>query len=268
MRKFKIHRKTEEKTGMKIFLKQNKKRLLAFAMAATCGLSAIYCPSINDVDAAGKKVTVYVLSSIENNYGKETLKYNKSGLIVKRSTNGTTSTVYKYDKKKRLKKVINKAAPGTIRHNTVTYSYDKKGRIKKMNSVGSHTSNTYTFTFSYDKKNRAKSAVLNIDGHNSTYKYKYNKKNLITDVQSTSSISHYQYDGCGNLIYDGTHVYQNSYNKNKYLTKRYFTVSEDDYEITYKYKKIKVDKKYLKSIKKQQWSLLNEESQIYFPIYG
>lgn len=90
----------------------------------------------------------------------------------------------------------------------------------------------------------------------------------MVEYTTSSSITHYQYDKYGNLLTDGYKAYQNSYNKNKCLVKKGYSQNGQYNEVTYKYKKIKVDKKYVKKIKNQQWSLLNEDVQLLFPKYG
>ncbi|MCR5544043.1 MAG: hypothetical protein K6F55_07815 [Eubacterium sp.] len=244
-----------------------KSRFLAMLLVVICILSAVYSPSMKEVDAAGKKVYVYVLQSKTQGGYKTTYKYNKYGLLVKIGD----LTTLKYDSKKRIKKYVNKAATGMIRHNTVTYTYDKKGRIKKMHSDGSHESNTYTYTYSYDKKNRVSKMSIVFDNYpNSLHEEKcvYNNKNQLIEHISGSSTTSYSYDKYGNLARDGSKTYQNSYNKKKCLVKKGYVFNGQYYELTYKYKKIKVDKKYVKKIKKQQWALLNDDVQFLFPQYG
>lgn len=221
------------------------------------------------VSAASKKEYVYVLISSDDGY-KKTYTYNKNGLITKIDEGGSAVT-YKYDSKKRIKKCDYTGAPGTIRHSTVTYSYDKKGRIYKLNSEGSHLSNTYCFTYSYDKNNKVVKVIEDFSGHGADSKYSYNKSKQIIKKTSGNSIYNYAYDKRGNLksvknTYSSTE-YTNKYNKNKCLIKRTTSTGNTKKVCTFKYKKIKVDKKYVKQIKEQQWALLNNDVQFIFPPY-
>ena len=61
--------------------------------------------------------------------------------------------------------------------------------------------------------------------------------------------------------------YDNKYDKQKNLIKRVTGISGNKQTCTFKYKKIKVDKKYAKQIKEQQYALLNSDAQLVFPVY-
>ena len=89
-------------------------------------------------------------------------------------------------------------------------------------------------------------------------------------MTDSDDVVKYKYDKQGNLesYDDGFYVtnYNNSYDRNNCLKKRVYL--NDKTKITFKYKKIRVRKKYARQIKQQQWALQNNEVQFILPIYS
>ena len=185
-------------------------------------------------------------------------KLNKKGLPTKETEydhSGDITTVSSVTKNTyygngNLKKVVY-----TNKEDGSTYTdyFRKNGTIKKSVSKGESDSSTTTF----DKKGYQIKQVYSYDiggdkvSGTRTYKNKYNKKgNLIKQTETdkytssnsgkktdvTTTTFKYKYDKHGNIVKE---TQKSVYDDGEYK-------STSTYTSTYKYKKFKVDKKYLK----------------------
>ena len=221
------------------------------------------------VRAEDKKVGVYVMVSstsiISGIRSKVNYSYNSKGLITEESNDGFLCK-YEYNSNDKISKYIAKSLEGAWFHNA-SLLYDEKGRLKKIISNGFGAYSIYTGTFFYDNENRVVGSIWNMTEKDITveYEYKYNSKRQVIKRTSTGSVVTYKYDRKGNVerINDGSRIiakYKNNYNKNK-------LIKQD--KTKFKYKKIKVEKKYVHQIKEQQWALQNpEDVQFVFPLYN
>lgn len=256
-------------------------RMLCFALAFIVGIGFTAMVTMDPAAAAGKK-TVYVVKSIKiKQDGKTTTKkiqYNKKGLITKITDPRISETqTFTYDKKGQLKKWkgIHKGAmnPGTdIR----TYTW-KKGRLVKVvwNEGGGATD---VITYRHNKKgqivgsvNKWTDPVFGGSGvTRGTYKY---KKGHVVRATIDTAVLNYTLDKKGNvkkhtltvdgkLVKDGYSKVSNKYKngrlvKMKYEGKNPMMPAPEKSTSTFKYKKVKVSSKYVKTIKEQQWQLIN-----------
>ena len=243
-------------------MKRSRKFLAILALSSV--MTASYCSSV----FASGKTEVYVLTKSDNGFVSN-YSYNKNGLLIKEKQDGHTLTI-KYDAKNRIKSCKSDTT-GTLRHSTITYSYDKKGRLSKIDSQGSHGSNTYSYTYYYNKNDLVTKETADYGGAPTYGTFKYNKKKQMTNNTIGGSSSDFTYDKNGNLKSVKTSYnllkYDNKYDKQKNLIKRVTGISGNKQTCTFKYKKIKVDEKYAKQIKEQQYALLNSDAQLVFPVY-
>lgn len=201
---------------------------------------------------------------------KSTKTYNKSGKLI-----GTTTNTIKNGKVKTSKHYNVKNGKKTL-YSTSTYTYNKKGRVTKetfktTDGVSNTSTYTYyangkikkevlktssgTYTYNYDKKGRVKTAKEVITGDyaftaNSTYKYTTNKKGDITKRVCTMKIT--GSEGTSTDVETTTYkyTYDKKSGKPSKVVRNYKSVSDNGLSYsssstdTYKYKKVKVAKKY------------------------
>lgn len=231
------------------------------------------------VKAATK--TVYVISQIKEPYAHTVprkLSYDKNGLLKSGSDYNESGEVgrpeWVYDSKKRLVKYDNHFMMANWRRERDTCAYKKDGSI----STCTHEEEIYddhaeikgVFSISYDKKGRVNGFKTK---SGSTYSesgsIKYNKKNYpskVTTKRGTETdVSEYYYDENGYItkfIYNGKSTeFQNSLDsKGRLIKKTYPNWDGEMISAEYQYKAIKVDKKYLKTVKGQQRALINNLS--------
>ncbi|MBR6403466.1 MAG: hypothetical protein IKS48_08810 [Eubacterium sp.] len=189
---------------------------------------------------------------------KYTFSYTyKNGLVTGYSLNANeggkiskAKATYTYDSKKRLKKVVTKGSKGF--NSTVTYAYDKNNNISKMTEVYPELNTNTTYTYKYNKKNQVtKQTVKWSATETATYTYKYDKKGTIIEVKSTTN-----YNGD---IFRSTNKRTITYNSKGLVTK---IVQKDEYDTStakYKYKKIKINKKFKKEIEKNQKDMMMKD---------
>lgn len=260
---------------------KKKRKMISLFLVLLIILNVI--PAQN-VDAASKKVSVYVVKKIINEKGDSSyikeFTYTSKGL--KKSMNyyykGSTKetpTKYYYNGKK-LKRVTNNFDP--------SFKYNKKGQLIFVKHDIKEDGWTFDDSINYDKKNRISSVKKHSQNANqnntNTWKYKYNKKNLVTkatcktkkiinwgagesdQIYEYSTSKSCKYDKNGNLtklINKQTNetiktTYKNTYDSNgcvvKIVAKSNGDIKKQTYTITYE--KIMVPKSYEKVIKEQQ----------------
>lgn len=265
---------------------------MILAAAVVFSMSA----QIGKTYAASKK-SVYVLSKVY--YDKkakanlyESYSYNSKGLVKKLAygKSGQIYWKYKYDKKNRLAlsgRFVNDwmnnkytykngklvkftgyysekfGGKKKLAGNKASFKYNSKKQIKSAKvsgklpdlETGATKKTSFTIKYTYDKKGHVKKKYHPYPGDITTHYYTYDKKgNLIKDVTKHKE---------GNLVDEVT--YECTY-KNGRLVKR--TETWGDGESTtqiFTYKKIKVPKKLVKTVKAQQWSFLNFDLNNYMP---
>lgn len=244
---------------------------------------------------AASKTTVYVVESIKykgnSEDGKENftqkISYNKNGLITKINTPNIASIkqTFTYDKKNRLKKLVQTTAHGGLK-GTVTTAYSYKNGLlytkKTVNIGGGTESFTYTWKNGVIKSAEFLDSWKTSDGsvvslkHDLTYTYKKGHvvKQTAKNEQGTN-VAKVTLDNKGNAIkgayymngeknvefvYSAGITYDKSTKRMKKAKTKFHRPmmrGTDNYTKTIKYKKIKVSKKNVELIKEQQWQLLN-----------
>ena len=277
--------------------KKCKKMVVAFALSASLALTALV--PVVPVKAETKTKYVYVVTEINNAisaYGNtDTItykyKYRKDGRLAQTKSSGGSGSVetYTYNKNGQMTGIQDL-------WRSFQNQYDKKGRLKETKvyskaTVYGATAKVFTFnkqnmedviSYKFDKKNRMTSR--SIKGSNgelieASY-YTYNNKNqpikeYYSDKDTKGKVltGEYEYDSKGSITkqtYDNKDLLissKNTYNSNNLLTKRVETQSDsagtmifdESSVITYKYKKIAVDKAALAMIQAQQRTLINDE---------
>ena len=210
-----------------------------------------------NVFAKSQYKTMYVVSSYKWHYyvgsnGDSTTKFSyKNGLVsIRKSPYGPIK--YKYDSKGRI---IND-----------TYTYDSKGRLVSDGS----------YYYSYDSAGRLIKEETCYNGEKSFYKsYSYKKNKLVSTKTYVSEDFNIKYDKKGfrksynyNVKISGRmNKFQvrvkNTYKKGRlvksvYQYKKPGGRYESSYSISFKYKKVKVPKKFVAKVKAQQRYLKNQ----------
>ena len=189
-------------------------------------------PEYNDPssspDAGGSLRKVEVAVRIDENAYDRTLEYDSRGLLIKEK-----------------------------------YSFDDKDGLDDDGCTTDYT---------YDENNRLIKAVVTVPGYGAvdTYEYTYDSQGRRTGYSRNGRdmTGYIEYTGTeprdshGNLLKDKYNDYTLTYDGDR-LTER---VSSNTEKITYSYKEIEVDEKYIDEIKKQQWSLINEDADCYFGV--
>ena len=231
--------------------------MLCFTMAFIVGMGLTAMVTMEPAAAASKK-KVYLVKSIKiKQDGKTTtkkIKYNKKGLITKITDPRISETqTFTYDKKGQLKKLVktNWIEKGKVTDVT-TYKHNKKGQI--INAVTKW------------------SDPSGIDGTTITM-YKYKKGHIVQTKINNEVVLNFTLDKKGNvkkhtmtmngkLIKDGYSKASHKYKKGRLVKMHYegknpMMPAPEKSASTFKYKKVKTSKKYLKTIKEQQWHLIN-----------
>ncbi|MCR5543840.1 MAG: hypothetical protein K6F55_06795 [Eubacterium sp.] len=187
-------------------------------------------------EAAGYK-TVYVLSKITYpSFGSNwevVFSYNKKGFVTKQVQNTGDfggSFTYSYNSSNYIKSAY------CTSDNTADYTqkfYYKKGKLKKKVTVREDKTSVNTY---YWKKNHLRKMTL--------------KPGLNGPIVTT-----YKHDSKGNICKQSEKLYQKDY-KLKYKNGRLVSIDKG-YNVRFYYKKIKVSKKNISKIKKQQWLFIN-----------
>lgn len=265
-------------------MNRNKKavmRMLCFTMAFIVGIGFTTIVAMDPAAAASKK-KVYLVKSIKiKQDGKTTTKkiqYNKKGLITKITDPRISETqTFTYDKKGQLKKwkETYKGAKGSGTQ-TRTYTW-KKGKLVKTNWIEKGKVTDVT-TYKHNKKGQIINAVTKwsdpsgIDGTTITM-YKYKKGHIVQTKINNEVVLNFTLDKKGNvkkhtmtmngkLIKDGYSKASHKYKKGRLVKMHYegknpMMPAPEKSASTFKYKKVKTSKKYLKTIKEQQWHLIN-----------
>lgn len=244
------------------------KKILSVIFAIFVLLNSVF--TFNS-EAASKKVTVYVVTSIkQDNEKADKFQYTSNGLLKKSKhakyiydgkllkkqigigdNKNLYNRTYEYNSKGQ---VIKHSGPipfdnedGSIMTGYEEITYDNKGRISKTkNFEGWYDGSS---KISYNKKNKVSKRKIRIvtekDSHYDTYKYYYDKKGYLR-----KSIYHCQQMKSSSVTY-----YKNSYDKNGCVVKIKIKGSYDAvYKLTYK--KLKVPASYKKVIEKQQMAII------------
>ena len=241
---------------------------VAFAGSLTTGsvLGADGQPALAQLETQAEKTTVYVLTK----FGDDLMRYNKNGLVTKRSKGFLGTWTYRYSGTKISSiKVSNNS--GSTR--SITLSYDKKGRLKVVDSNGAASYDAYKETYEYDAKGRVKNSkkVSTIDGTTTTAKYAYDSKGRLKKVvTSENELQEFSYDSRGNnsIAHFGpaNGAGFNRYFMFKYRYKNGHPIERSQtmngagggkaYKDKLKYKRIRIPKKYVAQVKMQQRVLL------------
>ncbi len=167
--------------------------------------------------------------------------------------------VYSYNKKGFITKKDQRA--GDFSGNRV-YKYNSSNNIKK---VYVHSGNVEDYTEKhYYKNGNVVKRQYTIEGDRCVYKYKWKKNHIVKSTQDRSSgyhfITNYKLDSKGNVIQEKTDNGNSVTYKYHTLTYKKGRVTSNTTEgntIKFYYKKIKVIKKNVSKIKKQQWCIVN-----------
>lgn len=246
-------------------------------------------------EAASKKA-VYVISSIktkgqgrlgvEENYTKK-IKYNSKGLItnISQPDSEDISYSFKYDNKGRVKRFTEKIGKGSHKATSIyTYHY-KAGRLQKR-ILSSTNGDANTNTFTYNNKGRITAAKVEstwkeetgeIGSETHILQFKYQKGHVVKQtglfgmtmtrtLDKHANISSYVMTMPDGSVMNESYLQAHfTYNKSKRIKTRKFRYRnpmmdhEENLTQTVKYKKIKVNKKYVDLIKAQQWQLMNAD---------
>ena len=208
-----------------------------------------------------------IFPGVETGEASITYGYNKNGLLKKKTiiVNGKIEYDYKYKYKHNKDKAVvldNVYAlydkKGNIRAvNGRKYKYDKKGRLKEMIQYGSKIK----YTYYYNKKNQIIKESTLKNGEKSLIYYCYDSHNNVISLKDESGVNRYEwkyiYDTSGNVSrveYDDGWADDGD-------GKTYY----DHYTDRYQYKTIQVPRENAKTAKRQQWRLINTH---YFDITG
>lgn len=262
-------------------MKKHVNQILSLALTLALVL-AIPFAFTQEVSAASKK-TKYVVSSTTTTYSDSTAYttkyiYFKNGLTKSSTSSSGSKIIYARNKKGDVTsfKFISSNA-GNNSYSYYKYEYNKKGLPVKQYEYDEHNKLVATISASFYKNGKTKESVETLPESQTTFIYRYNKKGDPTFMKyssgdsSTQSSYTYIYDKKGNPIkrvqlldatYQGEHeketittTYKYKYDKKKNIKKAVITevrVMNDgktitsSRTITYKYKKVKVAKKFLR----------------------
>lgn len=252
-------------------------KIAAFVLTITVAFA--FVPFFGTADAASKKKVTVVKSmkiTFDSNVTykdlkKNTIKYNKAGLITKyKDTEGAYTLKYKNNK---LSTLTAKMKDPTDNYKNYYYGLEK---LEKKCADGT----LITFDLTASGKKIVK-VVENYPGGGSTATYSYNKKGHIkkskiafNDGAAPLKTTH-KFDKKGNVVQsdvkngteDNSRTFAHIiYGKNKLPKEIQATfisyTAKTAYTAVYKfkYKNIKVPAKNVKVVKEQQWKLLNAPS--------
>ena len=270
-------------------MKMRKKNIInLISVLLSLGLLLSLLPKLNS-DASSEMVTMYVVSQIKRDDKSgdvSKLIYNKNGLLTKISMRDRTIR-----RKYKGKRIIEVSDSYSFTNNSYRYYYNSKDQVTKITHTVKGTMgnnkyvSNYVDTFKYDSKNRLKNHTEKETKNDSSgvhirsWKqiFKYDKKNRIVKMKKTESgtgsieIDTFTYDKTGNKI---SFVAKNG--NNKLLMKatwseykrnkkgrviwRKLYVSTPEF---IKYKKIKVPKAYVDTVKQQQKAIVYDEITSY-----
>lgn len=211
---------------------------------------------ITPVEAQSK--VMYVYTGQKNGMS---LSYNKYGLLVKADNHRKHRVTFTYDKRGYISKmkIYNKTQGDQPLNTTVTFKVNHKGLVTSYRFLKKTTKCIYNKAnlLAYSTRDKRSQEYNH-------YKYYYDKKGRMTKAVdlNTKEVTMYSYDRHGYITYiltqqdqykSGT-IYDNVYNKKGLLI--YSTLREGTKTPPYQYKKIKVAKKYLREVKRQQEALL------------
>lgn len=242
---------------------------------------------------AAKTKTVYMVKSIKgtSDYGGResyTYSYNEDGLTAKcKTVSGTIRYTYKNGLLVKMKDTPKKGIVG-LSTSTTVYTYDKKNRIRQSvtTEVDEDKTTTSTIDYYYNKKSQLKKQVMTEGKEEVISTYRYNSKGQISrffvenKAAAVSLQTVYKYDDKGNLIkststYDAADTsvkssrkYTLTYKKSGRLTKKVMVSSTPGYPsssttYTVTYEKVKVPKANLERVQQEQWKILNENMLSY-----
>ena len=217
-------------------MKKYTKRITALVLTFALAIAVPFAAFTHKADAASRK-TKYVVTSCT-----VTAK-NGNGKLVNETE---TYTYYKNG----LQKSITDAAGSKE-----VYSYNKKGYVTKIRYYESKGSadKTSVYDMTFNKKGDLifDSGKFSSESYTDSYSFKYDDKG--NPIQMISTYSWKNSDGSGTVVTTESYVY--TYDKNNNVKKAIVTYTEKLADgststytniYTYKYKKVKVPRKYLK----------------------
>ncbi len=261
-----------------------KKIKSVFSLFIILALCVVMSPSV--ASAAASRVEVYVVSGIfdeqqSGGFYRE-YKYGKKGLAVKETYYNTAKMVdgvvvpdenmkvcditYKYNKSNLLKSAVTDIHAGEAIE-TSKYINKNGKRIRQVHTdaAGYKTQTDYIY--------HIKGYLIRAGEHQ--YRCDDNGQMIAAKMNEYVDWIDLAYDDHGNLTVDPWGSYQtkeNTYDENGNLVRRlekYYDINTNETResnTVYIYKKIRMSKKLLKIVRKQQWSLLNDDMDSYFNV--
>lgn len=260
--------------------REDMKRIRVLTAAIlVIAVSFAFTPFFGSAGAASKKnvtivksMNISFKSDVENLKSKSTIKYKKGFITGYKDIEG--SYKLSYDKKYRIKKCVGKISDLGTRTGTYTW---KKNKLEKIDLVFDLYNETSKFTY---KGGKISKCDLNYEHGGATGKetitFNYKKGHISKKVRKMEGNITYtdiiSFDKNKNAVkrvekIDGKVQEKWSvnikYGKNKKPEKLVAVCKNSEntdvitYKYTFKYKKVKVAKKYVKAIKEQQWKLIN-----------
>ena len=270
-------------------MKKYTKRITALVLTFALAIAVPFAAFTHKADAASRKTKYVVTSctvtskngngkwvkdtekytyyknghqkSITDAEGKEVYSYNKKGYVTKiryyeskgKKPADIRTYKYKYNKKGLAVKASeygkNKKLLGKAR-----LTYYKNGRKKAQHYISADKTSVYDMTFNKKGDLIFDSGKFSSESYTDSYSFKYDDKG--NPMQMISTYSWKNSDGSGTVVTTESYVY--TYDKNNNVKKAIVTYTEKLADgststytniYTYKYKKVKVPRKYLKFFK-------------------
>ncbi len=196
------------------------------------------------------KKKLYVVSSIKAPNLERRLTYNEKGLLIREEYVDCCIIDYSYNSSNLLSEAsVSIGNGGNDGKETYRYFYDKLNNRTKVEFT-STTGRSFTFNYAYDKAGKL------ITFRECSYRYSGDR---ISEIRGnpTSPWDRVVYDAGGNISKIGSRSFDTGY-ENGRLVKN--TGGE------YTYKQIEVEAEYTELVKKQQWSLINEDVDALFAV--
>lgn len=186
-----------------------------------------------------------------NKANRITDTYTYSGTALKKAKQTTSSSqyevIYTTNKKGQFTKAVQKWSSSNSSDETRTFiAKYKSGKLKKLTRT-----NVYT-------PEGATEPMSTVD----VYSYAY-KNGRVASRTTNGYKATYSYDKMGNIDDSA-----NTYNAKKRLAKQTQTTPGTTWEITYKYKALKVDASVADKVQAQQWAIINSNYNLAFGIAG
>ena len=249
------------------------KRMISTFIICLMIVSSIAVSGTTSVGAVNK-VSVYVADTVTVSDDTVTsgglpgdvseFSYNKKGLLIKNRIRDICTITYGYNKKNLLKKAY--VAIDTGEHETYKYknSGGKRRKHIHISAGGSKTTTDYIY--------HVQGYLIRAGDKN--YRYENGRMVQVMYDYPGAQWSDLIYDDHGNLAGNplsgvSSDNYYDEYG-NLQSKSYYYPASEGiparNVNYTFTYRKIEVPKKMLSLVKKQQWSLLNDDLDSYFAV--